>query len=189
MTRETETPTTDQDQRLLDNRTTRQFRCEAKHFCPTAFCHFWRSHGDHGKVVYGINSQHSLDHGEWLSFGEPTAKEAWRVALEKLESTPSQDTRRTVALGYEVNDRGEVFSYWRQRGLGSCGGAKTILCKRARKLKPRLVGGGYYAVVLHGGEKPQRALVHRLVLEGFVGPCPDGMQACHNNGIRTDTRR
>ena len=25
-------------------------------------------------------------------------------------------------------------------------------------------------------------LAHRLVLEAFVGPCPDGMVACHNDG-------
>jgi hypothetical protein len=30
--------------------------------------------------------------------------------------------------------------------------------------------------------------VHRLVLEAFVGPCPPGMEACHNNGIRDDNR-
>jgi hypothetical protein len=30
--------------------------------------------------------------------------------------------------------------------------------------------------------------VHRLVLEAFVGPCPAGMEACHNNGVRTDNR-
>jgi hypothetical protein len=26
------------------------------------------------------------------------------------------------------------------------------------------------------------------VLEAFVGPCPEGMQACHNNGNRLDNR-
>lgn len=29
-------------------------------------------------------------------------------------------------------------------------------------------------------------LVHRLVLEAFVGPCPDGMETRHRNGIETD---
>jgi hypothetical protein len=40
--------------------------------------------------------------------------------------------------------------------------------------------------------------VHRLVLEAFVGPCPPGMECCHNDGnplnnrldnLRWDTRR
>lgn len=30
--------------------------------------------------------------------------------------------------------------------------------------------------------------VHRLVLEAFVGPCPDGREACHNNGNAHDNR-
>lgn len=30
--------------------------------------------------------------------------------------------------------------------------------------------------------------VHRLVLEAFVGPCPDGHQCCHSNGNRADNR-
>lgn len=31
-------------------------------------------------------------------------------------------------------------------------------------------------------------LVHRLVLEAFVGPCPAGMEGCHNNGCPSDNR-
>lgn len=30
--------------------------------------------------------------------------------------------------------------------------------------------------------------VHRLVLITFVGPCPDGMECCHNNGDGSDNR-
>jgi hypothetical protein len=30
--------------------------------------------------------------------------------------------------------------------------------------------------------------VHRLVLEAFVGPCPPGMEGCHNNGDGSDNR-
>ena len=31
-------------------------------------------------------------------------------------------------------------------------------------------------------------LVHRLVLEAFIGPCPEGMQCCHYNDIKDDNR-
>jgi len=31
-------------------------------------------------------------------------------------------------------------------------------------------------------------LVHRLVLEAFVGPCPDGMEACHLDSDKTNNR-
>ena len=30
--------------------------------------------------------------------------------------------------------------------------------------------------------------LHRLVLETFVGPCPDGMEGCHNDGDATNNR-
>jgi hypothetical protein len=37
------------------------------------------------------------------------------------------------------------------------------------------------------GDRKTRA-VHRLVLEAFVGPRPEGLAACHNNGDCTDNR-
>jgi hypothetical protein len=30
--------------------------------------------------------------------------------------------------------------------------------------------------------------IHRLVLEAFVGPCPNGFEACHNDGDRQNNR-
>lgn len=48
-------------------------------------------------------------------------------------------------------------------------------------LKPRN-RMGYPAVQL----QRQTCSIHRLVLETFIGPCPDGMECRHLNGIRTD---
>lgn len=47
---------------------------------------------------------------------------------------------------------------------------------------------GYVRTVLYRGGKGAPKKVHRLVLEAFAGPCPDGMDACHNNGQRDDNR-
>ena len=47
---------------------------------------------------------------------------------------------------------------------------------------------GYIYLVLHAGQKKKTAKVHRLVLETFVGACPAGMEACHNNGNPADNR-
>lgn len=33
-----------------------------------------------------------------------------------------------------------------------------------------------------------RRLVHHIVLEAFVGPCPEGMEGCHNDGDPTNNR-
>lgn len=36
--------------------------------------------------------------------------------------------------------------------------------------------------------KPRRFFVHQLVMIAFVGPCPDGMEVLHKNGIAEDNR-
>lgn len=53
-------------------------------------------------------------------------------------------------------------------------------------LKPLELKHGYYYVDLQKNGKGFKELIHRLVLETFVGPCPEGMEACHNNGIKKD---
>jgi len=49
-----------------------------------------------------------------------------------------------------------------------------------RVLAPRLNVHGYPRASLCKDKAVYDRLVHRLVLEAFVGPCPDGMQACHH---------
>ena len=46
----------------------------------------------------------------------------------------------------------------------------------------------YLVVMLHGEAGRKQEGVHRLVLEAFVGSCPKGMMACHNNGNPQDNR-
>lgn len=93
--------------------------------------------------------------------------------------------------GYEFGDDGSAWSYWNPCGKGS-----DISSSRHR-LKPSPAGRcGHLQVRLanHGQE-----YLHRLILEAFVGPCPEGMEACHDpdddpancclNNIRWGTRR
>lgn len=47
---------------------------------------------------------------------------------------------------------------------------------------------GYLGVILSQGPRRAQVTNHRAVLEAFVGPCPEGMQACHNNGDCADNR-
>lgn len=78
--------------------------------------------------------------------------------------------------GYEVSDWGRVGS--RVRG-------------RFKILKPWIGkenGYLYVGLVKDDGTK-QKFLVHRLVLEAFVGPCPPGLEACHDpDKTRTNCR-
>lgn len=45
-----------------------------------------------------------------------------------------------------------------------------------------------YAVIIRNDDGKKNFLVHRLVLEAFVGPRPEGMFGCHNNGDPSDNR-
>lgn len=70
---------------------------------------------------------------------------------------------------YEVSDHGRVRSLDR----GS---------RKGRVLSLRVTGSGHKTVALYLLGKPTGKNVHRLVLIAFVGPCPQGMEACHNDG-------
>lgn len=48
---------------------------------------------------------------------------------------------------------------------------------------------GYNLVHISNSDRRITVRVSRLVLEVFVGPCPPGMESCHDNGIRTDNRK
>lgn len=70
---------------------------------------------------------------------------------------------------YEVSDYGRV-----RRVLPGQGATVGIR-------KPTTHPNGYQIVALSYRNKQTARKVHRLVLEAFVGPCPDGMEACHND--------
>lgn len=87
-----------------------------------------------------------------------------------------------------TNGSHEVSSLGRVRSKnGFCkGGRGCIRQVKGKTLKPwKLKKTGYLQVDLGKG---CRKLVHRLVLEAFVGPCPEGMECCHNDGDRTNNK-
>lgn len=86
--------------------------------------------------------------------------------------------------GYEVSDLGRVRSWHGPRAIG--GGSTT----RAEPLmmKPATHRNGRKHVMLARGGRRITGLIHRLVLEAFVGPCPEGMECCHGNGVPADNR-
>ena len=79
---------------------------------------------------------------------------------------------------YEVSTRGRVRSLdrvlhdghkWRGREL-------KLVSRMAHDGTPRV------QVTLHLGGRQRTRLVHHLVLESFIGPRPEGMEACHWDG-------
>lgn len=86
---------------------------------------------------------------------------------------------------YRVGSDGSVWSRYRRIGRGGWSGD---LGDEWRRLKPHSDKDGYLQVALRRDGKYHTRRVHRLILEVFVGPCPDGMLTAHNNGVRNDNR-
>jgi HNH endonuclease/NUMOD4 motif len=78
---------------------------------------------------------------------------------------------------YEVSDRGRVRSLRNNRGR-----PRTI--PYVRRLHRG--AGGYAEIIVLVAGRSVHFLVHRLVLEAFDCPCPDGMECAHLNGDKND---
>lgn len=88
---------------------------------------------------------------------------------------------RTVSgfPAYRIGRDGTCQTLWRRRTIGT-----EWRDYRAVKLK-----NGYMRISLCDGTGTKKQVyVHSLVLELFVGPRPDGADACHSNGNPLDNR-
>lgn len=89
---------------------------------------------------------------------------------------------------YEVSDLGNIRSADRTFVRYSRGVRQVVRWKQ-RPRKQFQHPTGYMQVNLRHPNRPKGyAKVHRLVLEAFVGPCPDGMECCHANDVHGDNR-
>lgn len=82
------------------------------------------------------------------------------------------EVRLRPVVGFENYRVGDDGSVWTQRNL------QGHLTSNWRTLKQKVVEG-YLAVVLTEFGKQHLLLVHKLVLDAFVGPRPDKMEARH----------
>lgn len=81
---------------------------------------------------------------------------------------------------YEVSDLGRVRSLPRRDARGRR--------RRGMLLAPRTNARNRLAVALYRDRVRADFQIHRLVLEAFVGPRPEGLEGCHWNGDPTDNR-
>ncbi|SLH06239.1 NUMOD4 motif-containing HNH endonuclease [Mycobacteroides abscessus] len=88
---------------------------------------------------------------------------------------------------YEVSDQGRVRSLDRMVPVGRHG---KPTFRAGRVLKPSPGATEYPRVTLIDAASGLKrfANIHSLVLEAFIGPRPDGMECCHNDGDRSNAR-
>lgn len=80
---------------------------------------------------------------------------------------------------YEVSDQGRLRSYTRWKDGRILNGCKHYDYGRV----------SHVGTVLSDGTGQKREYrIHTLVLEAFVGPRPEGLGCCHNNGNAADNR-
>jgi hypothetical protein len=96
------------------------------------------------------------------------------------ESQDTQAVQYRLIPGYPDYRIGDDGSVWTSKQQG----------KRAKwRLLAQAKMNGYMVVGLcNPGFKQKMFRVHQLMLMAFVGPRPDGMEGCHNNGVRNDNR-
>lgn len=82
--------------------------------------------------------------------------------------------------------RWRAINGWGRYEVSDCGYVRNT--KTGRILRTSDSGSGHQRVQLYRGGVRLQFAVHRLVLEAFVGDCPYGMEACHENGDPTDNR-
>ena len=83
---------------------------------------------------------------------------------------------------YAASNWGRVKSVDRIVNRGSRG--RLPITGRIRKPTPN--NKGYLRVTMSRKSGREDHSVHRLVLETFIGPCPDGMECRHLDGDRTN---
>ncbi len=99
-----------------------------------------------------------------------------------LSAKPKLPPRCRIIPGYEyycVSDVGDVY--------GCKAGGHRVIFVEWRKIAlftTATINGSSYkrvTVALSRNNVCRHKIVARLVLQAFVGPCPEGMQCCHND--------
>lgn len=86
--------------------------------------------------------------------------------------------------GYRAGSDGTIWSCWKAQGTGYAGIIRKVMSERWKQLKPdcrKEDGRKRYTLRGENGTYKRKYGSH-WVLIAFVGPCPPGMEACHNDG-------
>ncbi len=134
-----------------------------------------------GPARTAVNSP--ADHFTTALEGAAMRDESTRTTESTQVEVEYRDLTPLGYPGYRVGNDGSVWSCRRFVSLGIGKGSRSVLSSVWRPLKLALNTNGYPHILLHGSNKRYTRMVHRLVLEAFVGPPPQqGAECCHNDG-------
>ncbi len=97
-----------------------------------------------------------------------------------IESLPVEYRAVEGYPGYRVGSDGTIWS--RLKRLGR---RPSFLGTEWVQLHPTR-SAGYRRLPLYHDGTHRSFTLHSLILNAFVGPCPEGMEGCHNNGNADD---
>lgn len=80
----------------------------------------------------------------------------------------------------------DILGYVGIYSISTYGHVKRLTSGRI--LSPVVGNHGYPSVFLYMDGSRKQKLIHRIVLEAFVGSCPKGMECCHDDGNRQNPR-
>lgn len=114
------------------------------------------------------------------------------IQLDLFPTRDAEEWRAVVGYEgyYEVSNLGRVRSLDREQAQKNRG-VLVLYTLKGRILRPAMGHGrghAYLKVSLTRNNRKKEGMIHRLVLEAFVGPPPEGYVANHKNGIRDDNR-
>lgn len=126
-----------------------------------------------------LEHQPEANHYDTLERDRMAAEQSTQTVPERWLPVPGWEGM------YEVSDHGKVWSsrrsVTRKDGHRMTVGGKML----TPTVKQRTM---HHWVRLMRDGKGTAAYVHRLVLSAFVGPCPDGMVACHYDDDPSNNR-
>ena len=76
--------------------------------------------------------------------------------------------------------------------MSDIGRVKKLVGTKCKKERIKSItyrkDNGYYIVTLYRNNKGKTKYIHRIILESFVGPCPNGKECRHLDGIKSNNR-
>jgi hypothetical protein len=91
---------------------------------------------------------------------------------------------------YEISSEGRVRSLDRIVDEAKTDRYQDGRCfvRKGKLLKPAMRPNGYLFIGLYSDGHRSLISIHKLVMDAFVGPVPDGMERCHNDGNAQNNR-